>query len=158
VRVVVIVVAVVVLAASYLTWTAGRLDRLHARVDAAAAALDAQLVRRSAVAAALAVAAGSPAVAAAAAEARSTDGVGHDREAAENALIRVVREAALADVHPALGAELATAVTKVAFARRFYNDAVRDTLTVRRRVIPRMLRLAGSAARPTYFEIDDEAP
>ena len=33
----------------YLSWTAGRLDRLHARIDAARAALDAQLLRRASV-------------------------------------------------------------------------------------------------------------
>ncbi|MFB7266220.1 hypothetical protein ACFCXH_29350, partial [Streptomyces nojiriensis] len=33
----------------YLSWTAGRLDRLHSRMDAAWAALDAQLVRRASV-------------------------------------------------------------------------------------------------------------
>ena len=36
--------------ALYLSWTAGRLDRLHARIDAARAALDAQLLRRASVA------------------------------------------------------------------------------------------------------------
>jgi NTP pyrophosphatase (non-canonical NTP hydrolase) len=40
-------IAVVVLFGVYLSWTAGRLDRLHARVDAARAVLDAQLFRRS---------------------------------------------------------------------------------------------------------------
>ena len=33
----------------YLSWTAGRLDRLHSRIDAARAALDAQLLRRASV-------------------------------------------------------------------------------------------------------------
>ena len=41
---------VVVVVALYLSWTAGRLDRLHARIDAARAALDAQLLRRASVA------------------------------------------------------------------------------------------------------------
>ncbi|MEU0065144.1 hypothetical protein ABZ085_18000, partial [Streptomyces albidoflavus] len=40
----------------YLSWTAGRLDRLHARIDAARAALDAQLLRRASVAQELATA------------------------------------------------------------------------------------------------------
>src|SRR6202008_4080833 len=34
----------------YLSWTAGRLDRLHSRIDATRAALDAQLLRRASVA------------------------------------------------------------------------------------------------------------
>ena len=37
----------VVLVGLYLSWTAGRLDRLHARIDAARAGLDAQLLRRA---------------------------------------------------------------------------------------------------------------
>ncbi len=43
-----IVVALVAIGL-YLSWTAGRLDRLHARIDAARAALDAQLLRRASV-------------------------------------------------------------------------------------------------------------
>ncbi|CAA9348579.1 MAG: FIG019327: membrane domain, partial [uncultured Frankineae bacterium] len=47
-------VVLFVLAVLYVSWTAGRLDRLHARVDAAWAALDAALVRRAAAARAVA--------------------------------------------------------------------------------------------------------
>ena len=43
-------VVLLVLIGVYLSWTAGRLDRLHNRVTAAWASLDAQLVRRAAVA------------------------------------------------------------------------------------------------------------
>lgn len=45
--VVVVGLAVAALLGVYLSWTAGRLDRLHARVDAARGVLDAQLHRRS---------------------------------------------------------------------------------------------------------------
>ena len=48
---IVAVVVVVVLVATYVTWIASRLDRLHARAAAAQAALDAHLVRRAAAAA-----------------------------------------------------------------------------------------------------------
>ena len=44
------VVAVIVVLATYLTWIAGRIDRLHARTTASADALDAALVRRAAAA------------------------------------------------------------------------------------------------------------
>jgi len=44
------VAVAIVLVGWYLSWTAGRLDRLHARIDAARAALDAQLLRRSSAA------------------------------------------------------------------------------------------------------------
>ncbi|TML27309.1 MAG: hypothetical protein E6G35_09645, partial [Actinobacteria bacterium] len=48
------VVGLVVLVATYVTWIAARVDRLHARAAAAYAALDAHLVRRSAAAVELA--------------------------------------------------------------------------------------------------------
>ena len=48
-------------------------------------------------------------------------------------------------------------VHKVAFARTFYNDAVRETLLMRRRRFARLFRLAGSAPLPASFDIDDTA-
>ncbi len=173
---VVAVVAAVVLVAAYVTWTAGRLDRLHARVEAAWAVLDAQLVRRAAAAAEVADAAGGahgsdglaglpvglPAdLRAAAAAARSAGTT--EREAAENDLSReLAKLGAVVPAQPA-GApavarslsELAGSATRVVIARRFYNDAVRDTRALRNRRVVRWLRLAGHAGRPAYFEIDD---
>ncbi len=43
------ILVVLVAIGLYLSWTAGRLDRLHARIDAARAALDAQLLRRASI-------------------------------------------------------------------------------------------------------------
>src|ERR1700733_7344027 len=45
-----VVIAVLALSGVYVSWRAGRLDRLHARLEAARFALDAALVRRSSVA------------------------------------------------------------------------------------------------------------
>ena len=45
-----IVLVVLALLAMYVTWTAGRLDRQHVRVEAGRSALDAALVRRAALA------------------------------------------------------------------------------------------------------------
>ena len=42
-------------------------------------------------------------------------------------------------------------------ARRFHNDAVRDTLALRERPPVRWLRLGGTAPLPTYFEIAERA-
>lgn len=153
----------VVLVASYITWTAGRLDRLHARVDASWAALDAQLVRRAAAARALLAhlpaGEGQAQLSAAAAAAVESEELG--REAVENDLSRVLRS-----VLPGLAghdetaharSELELAVTRVGLARSFHNGAVRDTLTVRRRLLPRALRLAGHRPPPTYFDVDDTA-
>ncbi len=157
---VVLTVAVVVLLAVYVTWTAGRLDRLHARVDAAWAALDAQLVRRAA--AARAVAATLPPGPEAgrlvgAAQAALTAGP-VDREALENDLSRALRAAAPlvpADTAPALVDELTTAATRVGLARSFHNAAVTDTRVVRTRRLVRALHLAGHRVMPLHFDIDD---
>jgi hypothetical protein len=136
--------------------TAHRLDRLHVRYDLSWQALDGALARRAVVARAVAVDAygGEPqgkrlTALADAAEAASRP----NREAAENEL-----SAALAVVDPAslpvaLVAELADAEARVILARRFHNDAVRDTLALRERPAVRVLRLGGTAALPTYFEI-----
>ncbi len=154
-EVIVAVVAAVVAVATYVTWTAGRLDRLHARVDAAEAALDAQLVRRAVAAEALprsVAGARTDAVRAVARAARSAD---HDsRESAENDLSRVLQQLNLDWAGPAVG-ELSMAAARVGLARQFYNDAVRDTRAVRYKPMVRLLRLAGRRPMPTYFEIDD---
>jgi hypothetical protein len=175
----VIVVAVVVLVASYITWLAGRLDRLHVRCDLARASLDVQLVRRAAAARALATApdvaallpgAVTAEVAEAAAAALTTPTAA--REPAENRLSRGLR-AAFAAVADAGGAaalpralarptvelllELERASTRVGVARQFDTDAVRDCQALRAHPVVRALRLAGSAALPRYFDIDDTA-
>lgn len=154
---VLIAIAVLTLLGLYVTWTAGRLDRLHARVDAAAAALDAALIRRAAAARAVAaeLAPGTDARAlhraADAALAAGPDA----REGVENDLSRALRTAVpLVSTAPAL-AELETAATRVGLARSFHNAAVRDTRAVRLRRLPRALRLAGHRELPQYFEIDD---
>lgn len=136
--------------------TANRLDRLHVRYDLSWQALDSALARRAVVARAVAVDAyaGAPAGKRLAALADVAERAPRSaREAAENDL-----SAALALVDPAglpvpLVAELADAEARVLLARRFHNDAVRDTLALRERRFVRLLRLGGTAALPTYFEI-----
>jgi 8-oxo-dGTP pyrophosphatase MutT (NUDIX family) len=153
---VMVVVAVVLVVGVWAYQTANRLDRLHVRYDLSWQALDGALARRAVVARAVAVEAygGGPdakrlAAVAGAAERASRSA----REAAENEL-----SAALARVNPSalplpLVAELADAEARVLLARRFHNDAVRDTLSLRERPLVRMLRLGGRAALPSYFEI-----
>ncbi len=165
----VVAVVLAVLLTSWITFTLTRLDRLHARCDAAQAALDAQLVRR---AAALQHVAESPdsgvpdasratldAVAQAALDPHRADAPG-DRAPAENAVGRVLAELAAGPdvVRPDAAAELQEAATRVLIARRFYNDAVRDTRALRARRLPRLLRMAGRRAMPEFFDIDDTVP
>ena len=58
-------------------------------------------------------------------------------------------------LHPSAVAELREGAARVQVARRFYNDAVRDTRALRSRRMPRLLRLAGHRALPQFFDIDD---
>jgi 8-oxo-dGTP pyrophosphatase MutT (NUDIX family) len=151
---VLIVATVAVLAWAYQTAT--RLDRLHVRYDLSWQALDAALARRAVVARAVAADAhgDSPesrrlvALADAAERAHRPA-----REIAENELSAALALVDTTSLRPALIAELADAEARVLLARRFHNDAVRDTLALRERPAVRLLRLGGTAPLPTYFEI-----
>jgi hypothetical protein len=149
----------VVLLVLLLVWTAftlTRLRRLAGRVRRAQEVLDAALLRRAELTAALAREraddlgadlAGELADAAAGARAPTAG----DREAAENRLGRLLRRVP----EPVLSPELGDAGVRVALARRFYNDAVRDTCALRRSRLPRVLRLHARRPLPRYFDIDD---
>jgi hypothetical protein len=143
---VVAVVAVVVLVATYITWTASRVDRLHARAAAASATLDAHLVRRAAAALALAEAGQIADLVYAARIA--LDAQPEDREAAENDLTRHLRT--IEATEPVVSAS-----RRVALARQVHNDVVRDALAMRRRIWVRAFRLARKHPVPTYFDVDD---
>jgi 8-oxo-dGTP pyrophosphatase MutT (NUDIX family) len=136
--------------------TANRLDRLHVRYDLSWQALDGALARRAVVARAVAIDAygGASEGRRLAALADAAEGASRQaRESRENEL-----SAALAIVDPAslpagLIAEMADAEARVVLARRFHNDAVRDTLALAERPLVRLFRLGGTAALPSYFEI-----
>jgi 8-oxo-dGTP pyrophosphatase MutT (NUDIX family) len=160
--IVVIVVLVVVLAVfgAWAYQTANRLDRLNVRYDLSWQALDGAMARRAVVARAVAIDAygGAPEGGRLAALADAAERAPRPaRENAENAL-----SAALAAVDPAslpagLIAELADAEARLLLARRFHNDAVRDTLALADRRMVRAFRLGGTAALPSYFEIVERA-
>jgi hypothetical protein len=160
---VLLLVVLVVLVGLYVTWTAGRLDRMHARVDAAWAALDAQLVRRAA--AARDVLAHLPAgPESAALDERSAAALAageQGRDVIENALTRALRTAVplLPDGPEAAGAlaEVEEMSARVGLARAFHNSAVTDTRALRLRRLPRLLRLAGHRAMPSFFDVDETA-
>lgn len=158
-----LLVGLVVLVGLYVTWTAGRLDRMHARVDAAWAALDAQLVRRAAAARDLLphLPAGPEATALTQRAADALAAGESGRDVVENALTRALRAAAplLADTTAAAAAlaEVEAVSERVGLARAFHNSAVTDTRALRRRRLPRLLRLAGHRAMPTFFDVDETA-
>jgi hypothetical protein len=219
------VVALVVVVATYLTWIASRLDRLAVRVESLWTALDGQLAARAFAAHELAHQIDDPELHAAARGAGSADP--QEREVAENQLSRALHtalprgieeaaarmpsvavaaaglpgagdyprpllEPAPGDVavletslfagggvpHPRVpprakddpvlaelpecardaACDLEVILVKVALARHFYNDAVRDLLTLRTRRLPRLLHLYGTAKAPAYFEFDSSVP
>jgi hypothetical protein len=178
-----LVVLLVAVVAWYLSFSAGRLDRLHHRVEGARSALDAQLVRRAEAAVELATSgvldpASGLLVAGAAAEALAAgesddEGDGRDltahdgRERAESDLTRALEAALDDDIVAALAAHevgrrlldrLAAACHRVQLARRFHNDAVTAAVRVRGKRIVRLARLAGRASEPQTFEMDDDLP
>ncbi len=179
----VLVVLVLVLVGWYLSYSAARLDRLHARVQGTLAALDAQVVRRAEATLVLANsglldAASSLMLADLASESLGageeieTDSeqqrFPHDRESVESAvteaLVLLLDEDTVESVESAgeVGTELLARVRatgqRVQLARRFHNEAVSDVRRMRRKRLVRFFRLAGHAALPQTVEFDDEIP
>lgn len=166
--IIVLAVLVVVLWGFYVTWRASRLDRLHNRVEAARTALDLAMVRRASAAFVLASSgqldpATSLLLGDAVRRARRADPA--ERDLAESDLTRALR-ASLGDPDfrkeliddpgaAELVAEVEAAAHQVFLARKFYNDVAGRTIEARRRPLARVLRLAGSAPRPRFFEMDD---
>jgi hypothetical protein len=154
-----VLAAVVVLVGLLLVATANRLDRLHIRLDAGWAALDAALARRAVVARAVAAGAldGEKAACLRQAADAAETAPRPDREAAENELTRLLVTIDRDRFPSRLTEELADAEQRVVIARRVHNDAVRDTLALRRRRKVRYFKLAGTAPQPEYFEIAEPA-
>lgn len=166
------VVALFAVTAVYLSWTAGRVDRLHHRMESTLAALDAQLFRRSGVAIEVATArlldpVTSLLLADAARQARSAP-EGDERETAESALSRTlvtifedpeqVKELAERPGAVELLDELGAACRRVEMARRFYNDTVVMARRLRSRRIVRWFHLAGYTPWPETAELDSTVP
>ena len=164
---IILVIAAALFIGVYVSWRAGRIDRLHARVDMARAALDATLLRRSSVALELATSglldpATSLLLAGAVHGTRSEN---RPRDLAESDLTRALRAAfSQPDFRASLSgkegadellAEVEAAAHQVFLARKFYNDVAARTNDARRRPLVRLLRLAGNAPQPHFFEMDD---
>jgi hypothetical protein len=179
----VVVVLVLVAIGWYLSYSAARLDRLHARVQGTLAALDAQLVRRAeatlelansgfldAASALMLASAASDSLSAAEDEDTDADRqrFSHDREGVESRLSEALSLAlsadALATVSEAggFGDDIVSRVRatglRVQLARRFHNDAVTDVRRVRRKWIVAWFRLAGHTDMPQTVEFVDALP
>lgn len=179
-----IVVVFVLLVAWSLSYSAARLDRLHARVEGTLAALDAQLVRRAEATLEL-VNSGAldPASALMLADAASEslafaalEDTAHERQvfttergSAESDLtealeltlspetVATVREGDDDLTEVALH-RVSSAASRVQLARRFHNDAVTEARRVRRLYLVKLFRLAGHAAMPQTVEFADDVP
>lgn len=163
--------------ALYLSNTAGRLDRLHRRIDVAEHSLDTQLLRRSSVAMEIATSgfldpasavllADAAHMAAAAIDTRSTDR-GQASAAAESVLTRALdlalEEEEIEELREipaglALISDLEAAALRVQLSRRFLNDAVRACRQLRGRRAVRWFSLAGRTPWPFPREMDDSLP
>lgn len=168
------VVVVGVLAAIYLSSTAGRLDRLHHRVDVSRANLGAELRRRRDLTdhvAAIGVVdpASALLLAGAVASVDEAEPAG-DRVAfylAESDLSTVLAAVfsdplEVDEIIAAPGGEvvdrLADACRRVQIGRRFYNDAVSGTRAMRERPLVRTFHLQGTAPMPEMVEMVDTPP
>jgi len=176
---IVIVIAAALFIGVYVSWRAGRIDRLHARVDMAQAALDATLLRRSSVALELATSGlldpATSLLLASAVHGTRQGGAGgmgppggdsdRPRDLAESDLTRALRAAfSQPDFRASIDgkegadellAEVEAAAHQVFLARKFYNDVVAATREARHRPLARVLRLSGRARAPEFFEMDD---
>jgi len=165
---IVIALFVVLLFVVYVSWRAGRLDRMHNRVEAARTALDLAMVRRSSSAYELASSglldpANSVLLASAVRRAKDADQA--ERDLAESDLTRALRatfsqpgfrtELDGVDGATELVAEVDAAAQQVFIARKFYNDVAARTMDARRRPLARVFRLSGNAPQPEFFEMDD---
>ena len=154
-----IVAALAALLATWLVWTAGRLDRQHLRLEAARASLDTQLARRTGLAFELASSGAlDPASALILLEASAStrSAAGADRWQAESELTEVLRQAGLPPVDESpIAADLADAARRSAMARRIHNDLAVATRALHDRRRVRWFRLAGHADPPEVVEFDD---
>lgn len=166
-----LVLAVLLAIGWFLSYTAVRLDRLHHRLLATSAALDAQLVRRAETTLIVALSvrldpATSTLLAGAATQALESPTGRWDAERveAETGLTEILRavDGGLVpedasdpddDITRLRGAGL-----RVQLARRFHNEAVADVVRLRERPHTRWFRLAGHAPTPQPVEFDDQWP
>ena len=165
---IILIVFVVMISGVYISWRAGRLDRLHNRVETARTALDLALVRRSSAAYELATSGLlDPATRLLLADAvrRAKDAATAERDLAESDLTRALRAAFgqpgfRAELDGKEGAkelvgDVEAAAHQVYIARKFYNDVAARTIDARRRPLARVFRLSGNAPPPEFFEMED---
>jgi hypothetical protein len=158
--------AIALVAFWYLTFSASRLDRLHHRVETSWANLDSLLQRRAAIALEIARSsiidpATSLLLTASAYQARSADV--EDRSSAESVLSGALgmmlfeRENVIAKADLELLTELEQLTDKIRFSIAIHVEAVTRTQLIRRKLVFRLFRLAGTAPLPVTYEFEADA-
>ncbi|NBV90145.1 MAG: hypothetical protein EBR84_01860 [Actinobacteria bacterium] len=158
----------------YLSHQAGRLDRLHHRIEMTSAALDSHLGRRAGIVAELATSPMIDPVTAAVFAQSAHDALAvephelMDRLDVETALSEVLFES-LDDAEELeewrsdattreLLDELSVVCARISLSSNFYAAAVADCLNIRTQWIVRLFRLAGYAQLPTDLNLDSRIP
>lgn len=153
------------LGAWYLSYSATRLDRLHHRVETSWANLDGLLQRRAAIAIEIARSeisdpASSMFLTFAAHQAREASV--RDRSQAETGLsgaLGILLENShdfTGDIEKDLIRELRDLTEKIKMAVAIHIDAVNRTQLVRRKLVIRLFRLAGTAPEPVIYEFEGD--
>ncbi len=152
------VVTLVALLGTYVTWTASRVERLHARAADAEAALIGKLNMRAKAALLLADTEaprlGRHAEAVRVAGHASLDSLPEERESAENDLTRILRDLPVAPDDPAMEG-IRRANRRTAVAKQVHTDVVRDAQSIRDGLVVRVFRLTRHLRRPRFFNIDE---
>jgi len=159
----IVLIIVLLFLAWYLSFSASRLDRLHHRVETSWANLDATLQRRAAVALEIAhLPEVDPAtnlmLTSSAYSAREADI--DERSDAESALSESLKlltiGSDLPEIYPELFAKLADVTERVRLAIAIHVESVISTRNVRKKLVFRVFRLAGTAPLPVKHAFEDD--
>jgi hypothetical protein len=159
----IVLILILLFFAWYLSFSAARLDRLHHRVETSWANLDAALQRRAAVALEIAhLPEVDPAtnlmLTSSAYAAREADI--DERSDAESALSESLKlltiGSDLPEIYPELFAKLADVTERVRLAIAIHVESVISTRNVRKKLVFRVFRLAGTAPLPVKHAFEDD--
>lgn len=170
----VFIIVAVALAVWFLSYQAGRLDRLHHRIEVTELALHGQLLRRGGIVAELAGVPGiDPALAVLWGTAAHESLVSPETALskwtqAEDELANVLLmtlsdheevEEIRSNQHASLLLdELLQVSERIKMSHQFHSDAVRDCLEIRSQLLVRVFRLAGRAKLPVPVDLDVQIP
>lgn len=168
------IIGIIVFIVWYLSHQAGRLDRLHHRIDVTKSSLDTHFAKRSAICMEICSTDGLDPVSSALLLQATHDALNsgdidnQTRQNAESELSEVlvdildgpefINDVSTDPVLAELIQQLDLIWGRISLAQQFHNDAVRDCLILRHQVVVRMFKLAGRAALPVAMELNIKVP